>query len=204
MCVCADCNLLWDSRNQIRFPRRGDHVRDGSSLRGVERLGLNPRGLSCARYLRISLHFQQYRVYDCVHDCVGLSYSIQLTSLLKMAVRVSATLEAQFNSVERVRHYIENTTAEDEHLLAPPSTSSRRHPDPATTTNKDLEMQALPTSSAEPKKQYITPPADWPSAGRLEFRQASMRYRDGPLVLKQVSFTVDKHMKIGTLYQSSG
>merc|ERR1719201_1762985 len=31
---------------------------------------------------------------------LGLSYAIQMTSMLKMAVRVSATMEAQFNSVE--------------------------------------------------------------------------------------------------------
>eukprot|EP01033_Poteriospumella_lacustris_P010428 gene10428-7414_t len=39
---------------------------------------------------------------------LGLSYAIQMTSLLKMMVRVTATMEAQFNAVERIRHYAQN------------------------------------------------------------------------------------------------
>ena len=42
------------------------------------------------------------------------------------------------------------------------------------------------------------PPADtWPSTGAIEFRNASMRYRDGPLVLKKVSLKVNPGERIG-------
>ena len=42
------------------------------------------------------------------------------------------------------------------------------------------------------------PPADaWPSTGAIEFRNASMRYRDGPLVLKKVSLKVNPGARIG-------
>jgi ABC-type multidrug transport system fused ATPase/permease subunit len=47
---------------------------------------------------------------------LGLSYSIQMTSLLKTAVKVNSTLEAQFNSVERMRYYSENFTIEQEQV----------------------------------------------------------------------------------------
>jgi len=43
---------------------------------------------------------------------LGLSYSIQLTQFLKFALRMVATLEAQFNSVERVMHYTQSIEQE--------------------------------------------------------------------------------------------
>ena len=42
------------------------------------------------------------------------------------------------------------------------------------------------------------PPSDkWPSTGAIEFRNASMRYRDGPLVLKKVSLKIKPGERIG-------
>lgn len=42
------------------------------------------------------------------------------------------------------------------------------------------------------------PPAGtWPTKGAIQFRNASMRYRDGPLVLKGVSFDVRPGEKVG-------
>eukprot|EP00978_Attheya_sp_CCMP212_P023150 scaffold70236_cov57-Attheya_sp.AAC.1 len=40
-------------------------------------------------------------------------------------------------------------------------------------------------------------PTTWPSAGCLEFKNISMRYRDGPLVLKDISFNLRGGEKIG-------
>jgi ATP-binding cassette subfamily C (CFTR/MRP) protein 1 len=46
----------------------------------------------------------------------------------------------------------------------------------------------------------IDPPeGTWPSKGEIEFRKASMRYRDGPLVLKNISLTVKGGEKIGVV-----
>lgn len=144
---------------------------------------------------------------------LGLSYSIQITAMLKMAVRVSATLEAQFNSVDRVKYYIESIPVEEEedHTAANQqlldhmpenSFSSPAQYRPAATEG-DIEMaekgQAIavaPAAAAAPK-QYITPPQDWPQQGAIEFKDVQMRYREGPLVLKGVSFSVNPSDKIG-------
>jgi len=40
-------------------------------------------------------------------------------------------------------------------------------------------------------------PGTWPKNGKIEFSNASMRYRDGPLVLKELSFSVNAGEKIG-------
>jgi len=43
----------------------------------------------------------------------------------------------------------------------------------------------------------VEPSANWPSNGKIEFRNVDMCYRDGPLVLKQVCFTVEGKEKVG-------
>ena len=43
----------------------------------------------------------------------------------------------------------------------------------------------------------IIPPEAWPQNGEVEFRRAFLRYRDLPLVLKGVSFTVKGRDKVG-------
>jgi ATP-binding cassette, subfamily C (CFTR/MRP), member 1 len=40
-------------------------------------------------------------------------------------------------------------------------------------------------------------PGTWPKQGEIELRNTSMRYRDGPLVLKDLSFTVKGGEKVG-------
>jgi len=40
-------------------------------------------------------------------------------------------------------------------------------------------------------------PSEWPSNGTIEFENASMRYRDGPLVLKNISVSIRGGEKIG-------
>lgn len=58
------------------------------------------------------------------------------------------------------------------------------------------------TDNIEPEAPDEIPDADpepgtWPSTGEIEFSKASMRYRDGPLVLKELSLTVKGGEKIG-------
>ena len=52
----------------------------------------------------------------------------------------------------------------------------------------------------EPEPPMITdvrPPPGWPSEGRIEMKNAKLRYRDGPLVMKGVNLSVNPHEKIG-------
>jgi ABC-type multidrug transport system fused ATPase/permease subunit len=58
------------------------------------------------------------------------------------------------------------------------------------------------TDKIEPEAADIIPEKDpqsgtWPIKGEIEFSHASMRYRDGPLVLKDLSLTVKGGEKIG-------
>ncbi|KAL3942720.1 MAG: hypothetical protein SGBAC_003127 [Bacillariaceae sp.] len=58
------------------------------------------------------------------------------------------------------------------------------------------------TDNIEPEAPDEIPDSDpapgtWPSTGEIEFSNASMRYRDGPLVLKELSLTVKGGEKIG-------
>ena len=45
---------------------------------------------------------------------LGLSYSFQLTTYLKFAVRMMAAMEAGMNAVERQKFYIDNVEREDD------------------------------------------------------------------------------------------
>ncbi|KAL1706525.1 P-loop containing nucleoside triphosphate hydrolase protein [Schizophyllum commune] len=55
----------------------------------------------------------------------------------------------------------------------------------------ELPAEAPPTTLEDP-------PADWPSQGRIEFKNVEMAYRPGlPLVLKGVNFTIEPGEKVG-------
>ena len=58
------------------------------------------------------------------------------------------------------------------------------------------------TEKVEPESPEYIPkndpqPGDWPTRGEIELRDASMRYRDGPLVLKDISLKFKGGEKIG-------
>lgn len=60
------------------------------------------------------------------------------------------------------------------------------------------------SDNVEPEAPEFIPDKDpregtWPSKGEIEFRDVSMRYRDGPLVLKNISLTVKGGEKIGVV-----
>jgi ATP-binding cassette, subfamily C (CFTR/MRP), member 1 len=98
---------------------------------------------------------------------LGLTYSFQMTTYLKFAVRMIATAEAQMNSVERVKYYIDNIDQEED--------GTQKGPD----------------------GKSVVIPDDWPLEGAVVGTGVEMRYRDGPLVLKGVDFSVQGGEKIG-------
>lgn len=128
---------------------------------------------------------------------LGLSFAFQLTQYLKFAVRMSAMLEAHMNSVERVQHYInevepEETFGQDE--LTPSGglccLSS------ASVISRAQQYQDI-TKSVSEKGLVVVPDEQWPSKGNIEASNISMAYRDGPLVLKGVSFNFKGTEKVG-------
>lgn len=97
---------------------------------------------------------------------LGLTYSFQLTTYLKFLVRMMAQLEAQLNSVERVKFYMDNIEQEGALL--------KEH---------ELPLEKIPE--------------EWPARGVIEATDLQLRYRDGPLVLKGLSFHVQGAEKVG-------
>jgi len=182
---------------------------------------------------------KDYNFIDAGDLGLGLSYSISLTFLLKMAVKVSSTMEAQMNAVERVNHYIdtlENEGGMHEKAAKPGSdkcqgddgdkkkpvvtavevppgcpmdkTSYQVLPNGGGDVSsgsdaRQIELATVPGASAavaavDTKTEgLVDVPLDWPSQGKIEFRDVSMRYRQGPLVLKGVSFDVAPKEKVG-------
>jgi len=60
------------------------------------------------------------------------------------------------------------------------------------------------TENVEPEAPDIIPEKDpkagtWPSKGVIEFNDSSMRYRDGPLVLKNINLKIEGGEKIGVV-----
>ena len=122
---------------------------------------------------------------------LGLSYAIQLTTTMKMTVRLAATAEAQMNSVERINFYCNSIPAENERDVAAAAAASEPvlKDDNVKSPPDDLKQVEL----VERKVDFD----NWLTNGKIEFRNVCMRYRDGPLVLNNVSFTIEPHTKIG-------
>ena len=62
--------------------------------------------------------------------------------------------------------------------------------------NNQEYSEALPAEQStvgEPSSELHT----WPSKGKIVFKNFSLRYRDGPRVLKKVSFEVESTHKVG-------
>src|SRR5690348_7266997 len=59
----------------------------------------------------------------------GLTYSFQLTTYVKFLVRMLAQLDAQMNSVERIKHYVDHIEHE----------------------GKDMEHKEIPLSKMDPQ-----------------------------------------------------
>ena len=94
---------------------------------------------------------------------LGLSSCSSLSNQMKQCVKMLAQTEAQMNSVERIKEYIDTVK-----------------PEPPMITD-------------------VRPPQGWPNEGRIEYKNAKLRYRDGPLVMKGVNLTINPHEKVGVV-----
>jgi len=59
--------------------------------------------------------------------------------------------------------------------------------------SNNIDSEAALSTSNDPK------PAEWPTKGEIQIKSASMRYRDGPLVLKGISVNIKGGEKIGVV-----
>jgi ATP-binding cassette, subfamily C (CFTR/MRP), member 4 len=102
----------------------------------------------------------------------AITYCIQLSGIFQYMIRLSAKVESQMTSVERMLFYA-NLPSEEEVECFPP--------------DKCFQMVQNDLKS-------------WPSQGSLEFKEVSARYRqDSPDVLKRISFSVPGGSKVGVV-----
>lgn len=111
------------------------------------------------------------------------------------------------NSVERIRHYTLNVPAECDTM--PPADKSLGAENSAmimaadavasTSSGHDLERTRYLADPGETSMQsdVVLPPAEWPDKGAIQVKDLRMCYRNGPDVLKGVSFDVAGGSKIG-------
>ena len=59
--------------------------------------------------------------------------------------------------------------------------------------SNSIDSEAALTTEQDPKSD------SWPSRGEIQIRGASMRYRDGPLVLKDISVSIKGGEKVGVV-----
>lgn len=71
---------------------------------------------------------------------LGLTYSFSLTASLKFCIRVAAQLEAQMNSVERIKHYSENID-QDEDTIGVTATLPVGWPTQGRVEGRNVEMR---------------------------------------------------------------
>ena len=116
---------------------------------------------------------------------LGLNYSFALTASLKYCIRIMAQLEAQMNSIERVKYYAEEVEQEQDTLVGSGHVGTI-----AATHSTDGDGDGG-------RGGALLIPDGWPMTGEIEADNISMRYRDGPLVLKGLSFRVMQAEKIG-------
>lgn len=102
-----------------------------------------------------------------------------MTILLQWGLRQSAEITNQLMSVERVLEYSQL-----------PSEPNLRDKGILTKINKSKRKQ-------QDNTQLIEPPIDWPSKGRIEFKNVFMRYSDDdPPVLRALYLTIQPSEKV--------
>lgn len=135
---------------------------------------------------------------------LGLTYSFSMTSYLKFTVRMVATLEAQMNNVERIKFYSESI--DNEQSVLPPHDPDAGNEEggwkqlESPVNRSPFSIPQLVKTNAPESPHSASPaalPPNWPVQGSVEGTDVEMRYRDGPLVLKGISFKVAPGEKIG-------
>jgi ABC-type multidrug transport system fused ATPase/permease subunit len=124
---------------------------------------------------------------------LSLQAAFSLVSTVKYLVLIGSEVEANMNSVERIKHYSESIASEET-----PTITSRYLPKEE--THEKGEAVVDTEERREGDGQQLLPqeiPMNWPEYGAISFKKVSMSYHGGPLVLKGVSFDILPCEKIG-------
>ena len=125
---------------------------------------------------------------------LGLSFSFQLTQYLKFAVRMSALNEAQMNAVERVQYYLGNVLPEEANLI---DNKGDTFDSSCCCPSVDVRKNREVLNAMRNQENLVIPDISWPQQGKIQAKDVFMSYRDGPLVLKGVSFEFESKEKVG-------
>jgi ABC-type multidrug transport system fused ATPase/permease subunit len=103
---------------------------------------------------------------------LAITYGMAISGAMGFLSVMMADLESSFSSVERIREYCSGLPRE-----------------------KEVEY-----GNGNDPDHPPAPRPTWPEAGKIEFKDVSLRYRDGlPLVLRKVNFTAEAGKKIGVV-----
>jgi ATP-binding cassette subfamily C (CFTR/MRP) protein 1 len=116
---------------------------------------------------------------------MALNFCYQMTTLASIAVYLVSNLESMLAGIQRIKMYVEGLPQEE---------PKGRGADDSRRVHGEQESVSL---DANWKVTVAEPPADWPTAGKIEYIGVEMRYRDQDLVLKGVDFTINSKEKVG-------
>ncbi|KAJ3146316.1 hypothetical protein HDU89_006302 [Geranomyces variabilis] len=109
---------------------------------------------------------------------LSLSFALQVTQTLNMAVQQFSASEIGMNSVERTDHYAYHLEMEPLPALPPPGSST-----------------IAPTLQIVSEK---APPAEWPRTGAIEIKNLYLQYApELPAILKKISLFIADRQKVG-------
>lgn len=141
---------------------------------------------------------------------LALSYGLQLTALFQRCVQVTIDVATYMTSTERIFEYYtidaEKSTVGD--IIDGVKVNNAVSADVNDIEIKGVEMNSQPVKEADSSLVSAdiscadtwvrnTKLQNWPSHGKIEFRDVYMQYRDNPPVLKGITFAVKEGERVG-------
>jgi ABC-type multidrug transport system fused ATPase/permease subunit len=140
---------------------------------------------------------------------VGLSASTIIPFMLAGIIGIISQADEMLSSVERMVHFSDDLPIEDPSLDDMIAGVHKRADDEekeakrlgthisVATQSTDTAARAKEITAIKESYNVAEPPASWPSEGKIEFIDVSMSYRNGPLILKNVSCVIEPTQKVG-------
>lgn len=141
---------------------------------------------------------------------LAILYAQMLPAVFQQFLTMSTMLEANMSAPERVAWALQSTPQEADTMHLGKGTSDT---DSALSMAKVKEDDDTDTVAAVPltegekietgeateqgEEEVIIPPLEWPSRGAIDIVDVHMRYRQGPLILRGLSFSIAANEKVG-------